>query len=198
MHLVMLFGPPAVGKMTVGREIARRTTYRLFHNHATIEPLLEVFDWGTEPFQRLTMEFRTRIIEEAISSGLPGLVFTVVWALEQQADTRSVEELIAPVLATGGRVDFVELWSAQDTRLAREGTAERLAAKASKRDVGWARANLLEWGRTHVLSTGDDQAFPLDHPHVRIDNDDLTPATAAERIIEHLALPRVPSGTLEP
>jgi len=33
MHLVMLFGPPAAGKMTVGAEIARPTGYKLFHTH---------------------------------------------------------------------------------------------------------------------------------------------------------------------
>ncbi len=49
----MVFGPPAVGKMTVGRAVAARSDFRLFHNHAVIEPLLEVFDYGTPPFVRL-------------------------------------------------------------------------------------------------------------------------------------------------
>ena len=47
MRLLLIIGPPAVGKMTVGREIARRSSFRLFHNHHTIEPLVEVFDHGT-------------------------------------------------------------------------------------------------------------------------------------------------------
>ena len=68
MHLVMLFGPPAVGKMTVGREIARRTGYKLFHNHMSIEPILDIFEWGTPPFNRLTMLIRRRVIEEAVDA----------------------------------------------------------------------------------------------------------------------------------
>ena len=43
MKLVLIVGDGAVGKMTVGQEIARRTGLRLFHNHLTIEPVLEVF-----------------------------------------------------------------------------------------------------------------------------------------------------------
>lgn len=43
MKLLFLFGNAAVGKMTVGQELAQRTGLRLFHNHIMIEPVLEVF-----------------------------------------------------------------------------------------------------------------------------------------------------------
>ncbi|WP_139982300.1 hypothetical protein [Nocardioides litoris] len=194
MHLVVLFGPPAVGKMSVGREVARLTPYRLFHNHATIEPLLEVFDWGTEPFERLREELRRRVIEEAAASDLPGLVLTLVWGLDSPADTAYVERLVAPVAAAGGRVSFAELWSSQETRLGREGTPERLAAKASKRDQEWARRHLVESDEEHRLSTGPDQPFPLAHrfEHVRVDNDALSATEAAEQVVSLLGLPRAP------
>jgi len=201
MHLVILFGPQAVGKMSVGRELAGRTPYRLFHNHATIEPLLEVFDWGTPAFETLKLEFRRRVIEEAVASGMPGLVFTFVWALELPEDAAYVEELIAPVVASGGRIDFVELYADEATRLTREGTPERLAAKSSKRDTAWARDDLITSGRRHRLSTASDQPFPLDHPHHRLDTGELSASEAALRIVTLLDLPRrdaEPSGTLSP
>lgn len=186
----MLFGPQAVGKMSVGRQLAARTPYRLFHNHATIEPLLEVFDWGTPPFETLKQEFRRRVIEEAVAADLPGLVFTYVWLLDDPRDAAYVEQLVAPVPAASGRVDFVELWSDLDTRLAREGTPERLAAKPSKRDTAWARAHLLDSHEQQVLSTGPDQPFPLDHPHTRLDTSALSAAEAAEEVVRRLGLPR--------
>lgn len=195
MHLVVLFGPPAVGKMTVGLEVARLTPYRLFHNHATIEPLLGVFDWGTPPFETLREEFRRRVIEEAVAHDLPGLVLTLVWPLERAEDAAYVERVVAPVAESGQRVDFVELWSSQETRLGREGTPLRLEAKASKRDVAWARGNLLESDERYRMSTGPDQPFPLAHrfTHHRVDNDDLTAAEAAERVVSLLDLPRSPA-----
>jgi len=85
MRLLVIFGPPAVGKMTVGREIARRSDFRLFHNHTLIEPLLEVFEYGTPPFNRLLSEWRVRVVEEAAMSGID-LLFTFVWGLELQDD----------------------------------------------------------------------------------------------------------------
>ena len=43
MKLVFLIGSGAVGKMTVGQELMKLTGLRLFHNHMTIEPIIEIF-----------------------------------------------------------------------------------------------------------------------------------------------------------
>ncbi|GAE48204.1 hypothetical protein JCM21738_5289 [Mesobacillus boroniphilus JCM 21738] len=37
MKFVLIFGPQAVGKMTVGHELEKITELKLFHNHMTIE-----------------------------------------------------------------------------------------------------------------------------------------------------------------
>jgi len=190
VHLVFLFGPQAVGKLAVGRELAARTPYRLLHNHATIEPLLEVFDWGSPAFETLKEEFRRRILDEALAAGLPGLVFTYVWALDVPEDTAYVAAIADRVVEAGGRVDVVELYADEATRLAREGTELRLAAKPSKRDVAWAREHLVEWGSRYRLSTGPDAPFPLEHPHTVLDNTDLDAGAAADEIVRRLGLPR--------
>ena len=36
---ILIIGPQAVGKMTVGQELAKMTGYKLFYNHMTIERL---------------------------------------------------------------------------------------------------------------------------------------------------------------
>jgi hypothetical protein len=69
MTLVVLFGPPAVGKMTVGLELERLTGLRLFHNHMTVDLVLRFFPFGTPPFQRLVSELRTRLCEEVAGTG---------------------------------------------------------------------------------------------------------------------------------
>lgn len=50
MELVIIFGPPAVGKMTVGHELCKATGFKLFHNHALIEPVLDIFPFGSPPY----------------------------------------------------------------------------------------------------------------------------------------------------
>jgi hypothetical protein len=84
--LLFLVGPPAVGKMTVGRAIAERTGLRLFHNHLAIEVALRYFDFGTPAFLRIDGEIRRLVIEEVAASDLPGLVLTFVWAFNVPED----------------------------------------------------------------------------------------------------------------
>ena len=43
MKFLLISGHMAVGKMTVGQKLAKITKLKLFHNHMTIEPVLEVF-----------------------------------------------------------------------------------------------------------------------------------------------------------
>lgn len=194
MDLLVIFGPPAVGKMTVGREVARLTGYKLFHNHMTVEPVLELFEFGSPPFERLVSEFRTRVIEEAAESDLPGLVFTFVWALDHPGDKELVDGYVEIVESRGGTARFVELYAPQEERLARNAMPDRLDAKRSKRNVeasnGWLRDADERW----VLNTGGDhdlKSMVDGRPHMRVDNTSMTPGAVARQIVSGLGLPRV-------
>lgn len=186
MHLVVLTGPQAVGKMVVGRRLAERLGYRLFTNHATIEPVIGVFDFGTPAFERVVTETRRRVIEEAVALPLPGLVLTLVLAYDEPKGLADLAVLTSVVTDAGGHVDVVELYADEAVRLTREGTAERLAAKATKRDVDWARRHLVESARTHRLWTTEDHPWPLDLPFHRLETDDLTADEAADRLADLL------------
>jgi len=187
--LLFVVGPPAVGKMTVGHEIAARTGLRLFHNHHTIDLALRFFPYGTPPFQRLVGEFRRRIFEEVAASELPGLIFTYVWAFDHASDDEAVEDYATIFRARGGRVVFVELEAEQEERLRRNETEFRLAEKPFKRDLERSRRQLLELDATYQLnSRGRFDARP---DYLRVDNTARPAAAVAERVIAHFALPRL-------
>lgn len=189
--LVFLIGPPAVGKMAVGYELARRTGLKLFHNHHTIELALEFFPFGSPPFGRLVREFRRRIFEEVAASELPGLIFTYVWAFDQPSDEAAVAELAAIFTARGARVVYAELQATQEERLRRNETELRLAQKPSKRDVAFSRSLLLRHDGEYQLDSAGRFAGRADW--LRIDNTALSPADAAEQIIRHFALDASPT-----
>lgn len=180
----MIIGPPAVGKMTVGREIASRTDFRLFHNHHTIEPLAEVFGYGSPAFNVLNVEFRRRVIEEAVRHSVD-LIFTYVWNLDDPEDTEYLEGLIAPVEEAGGEVLVLELVADLGTRLVRNSGESRLQAKPSKRDLVWSEHNIrrmesyrLNTDPTGAASTPADR-FLADHRHLRIDTSGLSASQTA-------------------
>jgi hypothetical protein len=192
--LVVLVGPPAVGKMTVGHEVAIRTGLRLFHNHHTIDLVLRFFEFGTPPFQRLLGEFRRRIFDEVAASALPGLIFTYVWAFDQPTDTAAVESYTAPFRARGGRVVFVELEAAQEERLRRNETPFRLSEKPFKRDLAASRARLLADDATYQLNS--QGAFDGREDYLRLHTTTVSAADVAERVIAHFGLPQLPATPL--
>ena len=186
--LVFIVGPPAVGKMTVGIELAQRTGLKLFHNHQTIDLVLQFFAHGTPPFHRLVGEFRRRILEEVAGSELPGLIFTYVWAFDERSDHAVVEEYASIFRVNRGRVVFVELQATQSERLRRNETELRLAEKPSKRDVEQSRHRLLAADATYRLNS--DGEFDGRADYLRIDNTHLSPDAVAEQVIQAFDLPR--------
>lgn len=184
MRLLLIIGPPAVGKMTVGREIAARSDFRLFHNHHTIEPLVEVFGHGTPPFNVLNVEFRRRVIEEAARNDLD-LIFTFVWDLRDPTNTAYIEDLVAPFEAAGGEVCVLELAADLETRLVRNRGETRLAAKPSKRNVEWSDGNVRSL-EIHQMNTDPAESTPTPaddfltrHRHLRLETQHLTAAEVA-------------------
>ncbi len=188
MTLLVVFGPPAVGKMTVGRAIADTSDFRLFHNHHTIEPLLDVFDYGTPPFNKLLGVFRQAVLDEAAAYDTD-LVFTFVLDLEDERDLQGVRGHLQPFVDAGRPIVFVELAAGLDVRLDRNRTEYRLSEKKSKRDLEWSDANVRDMER-YVMNTDSPSpgaAFVAEHPHLRIDNTDLTADEVAAQVLGWLA-----------
>ena len=191
-ELLLIIGPPAVGKMTVGRAVCARSDFRLFHNHHTIEPLLEVFGYGTPAFEVLNLEFRRRVIEEAARHATR-LVFTFVWGVDLPQDATYVRSLVAPYVGRGLRVSVAELSTDLPTRLVRNATPERLTHKPSKRDLAWSEDNVRTMDAEHRMTTDPDRpslADPviaeLPGGHLRLDTTDLSVDAAAHRILDWL------------
>ena len=186
MTLVVIFGPPAVGKMTVGMELQRRTGLPLFHNHMAVDAVLPFFSFGSPSFVKLVGEFRQRIFEEVAASDLPGLIFTYVWALDDPQDKAHIDGLVKVFSDRNPRTCYVELEATQTERLARNETPLRLAEKKPKRDIEKSRSTLLDADRRYQLNTRGD--FFYSDRHLKIENTCLSPEAVAQTIIEYFGL----------
>jgi cytidylate kinase len=51
MNLILLYGPPAVGKLTIAKEIARLTGFKVFHNQLTVNLAAAIFPRGTPAYR---------------------------------------------------------------------------------------------------------------------------------------------------
>jgi len=175
MRLMFLYGPPAAGKLTIGRELAALTGYRLFHNHLTVDLAREIFDFGSEPFQRLVDDLRLHVFAAAAQCDLPGLIFTFVYGGQDEAFIR---QTISAMEESSAEVCFVQVICPVEELLSRvEDESRRAYHKLASRETLTALLESRDW-----LS-------PI--PFVEslsVDTTRLTPAQAARAIAEHFQL----------
>lgn len=183
MKLVFLIGNGAVGKMTVGQELMKITNLRLFHNHMTIEPIIEVFSYFDN---RAISKIREVIFEEFAASSNYGLIFTYVWAFDQQADWDYVEHVTDIFKKNGADIYYVELIAPQEIRLQRNVTENRLKNKASKRDIEFSNQRIINDDQNYRCISNEGE-IPFDH-YIRIDNSNLSAESVAKMIKEHFDL----------
>lgn len=183
MKLVFLIGNGAVGKMTVGQELMKITDLRLFHNHMTIEPVLEVFGYYNSP---VVVKMRDIIFEEFAKSDNYGMIFTFMWAFDQQDDWDYVEHVTDIFKEQGAEIYYVELVAPQEVRLKRNETENRLKNKASKRNLEFSRNNILKQDEKYRLESYDGEI--TFENYMKIHNSNLEPAEVARMIKEKFSL----------
>ncbi|MEW4370740.1 AAA family ATPase [Paenibacillus kandeliae] len=182
MNFVILFGPQAVGKMTVGQHLAAKTDFKLFHNHMSIDLVSQFFDYGTPAGKRLVGLIRQGIFEEAARSELKGLIFTYVWAFDLQSDWDYIEETLNVFKSSGASIYLVELEANVDERLLRNQTENRLHHKPSKRDLAWSENELLNTHQQYRLNSLPGEIQTANY--IRINNTELSPEIVADMIIQ--------------
>ena len=183
MKLVFILGDAAVGKMTVGQELMKITDLRLFHNHMTIEPVLEIF--GSFDGKTIS-EIREVIFKNFAASDNYGMIFTMMMAFDMQSDwdyLEHVKEIFAPY---GTEFYYVELIAPQEVRLKRNATENRLKHKASKRDLAVSNRRLLKDDENHRCVSYEGE-ITFDN-YLRIDNSEMPPEEAARLIKDTFGL----------
>lgn len=186
MDLIIICGPPASGKMTVGQELQKLTGYKLFYNHLSLELVNQFFDFGTPNFNSLDRKIRFDIFAEIANSDIAGLIFTIVWAFDEAEDAEYIEDIIKVFQNRNPKVSIVELDCEQSERLKRNRTENRLAHKPSKRDVAFSDNLLRNEDKTYRMNSLEGE-----YPEMnifKIENTNKTAMEVAEMIVDHFKL----------
>lgn len=175
MKLILIYGSPAVGKLTTANEIAARTDCKVFHNHLTISAVQPVFEFGTSPFWRLVHLFRVETIAEAARAG-QNLIYTFCYA--KDSDDAHVAEVTKTVEENGGEICFVLLVCEKDA-------IEKRVLDESRKKYG--KVNNLKilreiWEKNELFSPVPDRESLI------IDNTNLSAEETSKLIIKHFKL----------
>lgn len=185
MKVLFLIGNAAVGKMTVGQELMKITDLRLFHNHMTIEPVIEIFGYF---YPKVIHRLREVIFEEFAATECYGLIFTILWAFDSRFDWEYIEHVKDIFKQKNNDTEFyyVELVASQKIRLERNATENRMKHKASKRDIDISNQRLLNDDANHRCESYDGEI--TFENYIKIDNSYLAPDTVAKKIKEEFNL----------
>lgn len=175
LHLIALIGPPAVGKLTVGRVLAAELGYRLLHNHLTFDLAHRLHPYGTKEFFDLCDVLRLKCLSSVARAGTGGLVTT--FCAGGAADLAALDRGFAIVAAQGGRSICVALEARTETLLTRAMSPERRGTNKIHDPVVLSR----------VLKEHRYSAIPDSVPVIRIDTDGHTAESVKNRILERLA-----------
>ena len=173
MKLVFIHGAPAVGKLSVARELANRTGFRLFHNHLTVDLVTSLFPFGSEPFINLREQIWLDAFTEAAQQNV-SLIFT--FNPERTVRLRFVDDVQQAVKINGGEVVFVEL-------ICSEAELEKRMEDDSRKEFG--KLASVELYRS--LKDAGAFEYPKLPNGLSLDTTSSSPTATAELIAEHIA-----------
>ena len=181
MKLVLIFGNAAVGKMTVGQELTKITDLKLFHNHMSIEPVIEIFGKRNNA---VVNDFRESVFKNFAKSDNYGLIFTFIWNFDNKKTWTQVKNL--QKIFKKADIYYIELVSPQNIRLQRNVTENRLKYKASKRDIETSNARLISDDEKHRAESYEGEIKFKNY--MKIDNSNLSAKSVAKIIKETFEL----------
>ena len=180
MKLIIITGPQAVGKMTVGQELVKITNLKLLHNHMTIEVLTKIFDYSRDSFRKLNEEFRIKIFEEFAKSEEEGIIFTTTWDFDNKEEWDRIYKYIQIFKDNNAEIYIIELEANLDERLKRNTTENRILNKPSKRNLEWSEKDLLKSVEKYRFNSKENEI--KEENYLRIDNTNLNANVVAEMI----------------
>ena len=183
---VLIIGPQAVGKMTVGQELAKLTGYKLFYNHMTIEMVRLIFDYDKSVYHKMNQLIRYEILKEFSESNEKGIIFTGCFDFGNDFEKEKRETDSWMSLFEESYV--LELEASLEERLRRNKTDNRLEYKASKRDLEWSENDLLNSMKKHRLNSEPGEGEKIFKNYLKIVNTDISAEDVAKMIKEKFDL----------
>jgi len=181
MKLVIIYGPPATGKLTVAKELSKITGYKVFHNHLTVDLVYSIFPSGTRAYSDLVEKIRLYAIESAAENKIKGMIFTLVYGVEThggKTEDLFIKKIIKKVKKYKGQVLFVKL-SCEEKELERRLKYPSRKAFKKINDIRIINSIKKKFNLDAIIPFVENQT---------IDNTSLPPQKVARMIKKHYKL----------
>lgn len=176
---VILYGPPAAGKLAVATAMASVFDVRVVDNHSSIDPALKLFAFSDPGFLPLVQEIRVALTRAAAQAQVD-IVSTLVYA--KGVDDELVAAIEHATTQEGGVVYFVQLLPAEERLFDRVRAPSR-----------WRTNKIKTERQLRYFLDRYDVSSCIHDDDMRIDNSDVTPVEIAEHIGRRVGFKRLRS-----
>ena len=177
--ILVIYGPPGVGKLTIGQQLSTKTGFKFFNGHRLADVVHSIFDFGTKEFVNTTNFLWLFLFEKLVKSKTQGIIVSFVYGvqtLEGRHDEQFCKKIITIAKRNRAKIHFIKL-TCSDNEL-----YKRVQNKSRTQFGKLTSATLLKKIRK---SYKVDEIIPFVNNKV-IDTTSLTPKQAADRIITQL------------
>ena len=178
MTLIVIYGPPASGKLTVAHKLAEKLGYNIIDNHKILDILAPLFPFDDTVKSRSRRNLFKKISELIFNEVARNSISCITtFGNASKSTFNSFREIQRLVNRQGGEVLFVQLMPTENVLL------ERVESHTRKSKIN-SRINLQIWLKNNPHAF---DSFP-DVEHLLLDNSALSASKAALKIIQYYSL----------
>jgi len=180
--VIFIYGPIAVGKLTVASLLSKKLGYKLAHNHSLNDFVQEVFDRNSYSSDYMKDNLRYFILEKAIKFKI-NIVATHCYSHNfiskaGLSDPKYVEDLEKKLTKLGAKFYPVHLQATNEELL------RRVSMNSRKKFKKLVNKKIM----VKLLPTKDWQTSPTLKNNFVINNTNLSPKKVADMIIRHFKI----------
>jgi shikimate kinase len=179
MHFVFIYGPPAAGKLTVATELAKITHYKLLDNHKALDYLTELFPRSERQYDAIRSALGRKLRVDVFAAvATAGVDMITTFAPISAGTVDFMRTVRAAIQDNGGTMCMVQLLPSRDV------LHERVQGESRKdRKI----ETIERWEEVVGDNPEAFATFP-DIDHLVLDNSELSPEQAAQKIVEYYRL----------
>ncbi|MDR1346317.1 MAG: AAA family ATPase [Bacteroidales bacterium] len=186
--IIILIGPPAAGKYTIGKILSEKCNYRFLHEHQLLDIASALFN--ENPIERTTYYFKLRldIFSDFIkyNTANQSIVTTFVHLFDHDYYSHFMTSFLNMFQKNNYDVYVIELKASYEERIKRNTNEDRLKAKPSKQDIEASikKINTIE-EKSRTNSIEGDILF-VNYHHAIINTELLSHNEVVDKIIDLL------------
>lgn len=172
MKCIVLYGPPAVGKLTVARELAKTGNAHVFDNHKVLELISPVIA-NDDELIKLSYSLQLQVLNAAMRYSRVDVLFPFTFTASSQADVAFLQTMVEAAQTHSVELHLIHLRAKKRVLLER-------AVEPSR--FGTAKITDPALLRPLLDSYDFDSAMPGDHS-ITINTTHLTPQETAQQVV---------------